>query len=119
MQEEKVAELENEKRKEVSEEGDIPDLGIKVSAITEEIRLRQNIPDEVYGLLVTSVGQNTDAEIKGIRPGDIIQEVDRTPVRKIKDFQKIISDDKKKRKGDLLLVNRQGNIIFIAVKFNN
>ena len=43
MQEEKVAELENEKRKEVSEEGDIPDLGIKVSAITEEIRLRQNI----------------------------------------------------------------------------
>ena len=41
------------------------------------------------------------------------------PVRKIKEFQRIISDVKKKRKGVLLLVNRQGNIIFTAVKFNN
>ena len=119
MKEQEVAQLEKQKEKEIAEEGDISDLGIKVSAITDEIRLRQNIPDEVYGLLVTGVSQNSDAEIKGIRPGDIIQEVDRMPVRKIKEFQRIISDVKKKRKGVLLLVNRQGNIIFTAVKFNN
>ncbi len=117
MKEEEMAKAENTGKKDLEEEGYIEDLGIKVSTITEDIRLRQNIPDEVYGLLITGIDQNTDAERKGIRPGDIIQEVDRIPVRKIDDFKKIISQVKSKRKGVLLLVNRQGNIIFTAVKF--
>lgn len=117
MKEEEMAKAENTGKKNLEEEGYIEDLGIKVSTITEDIRLRQNIPDEVYGLLITGIDQNTDAERKGIRPGDIIQEVDRIPVRKIDDFKKIISQVKSKRKGVLLLVNRQGNIIFTAVKF--
>ena len=117
MKEEEMAKAENTGKKNLEEEGYIEHLGIKVSTITEDIRLRQNIPDEVYGLLITGIDQNTDAERKGIRPGDIIQEVDRIPVRKIDDFKKIISQVKSKRKGVLLLVNRQGNIIFTAVKF--
>ena len=40
--------------------------------------MSQNIPDNVSGLLITKVDQNTDAEIKGIRPGDIIQEINQT-----------------------------------------
>ena len=119
MKEEEMASVNEKTKNDNMVEGNIEDLGIKVSTITEDIRLRQNIPDEIYGLMVTNVGQNTDAERKGIRPGDIIQEIDRIPVRKIKDFQKIIKDVKEKRKGVLLLINRQGNIIFTAVKFSN
>ena len=117
MKEEDMSKVEYSDKKDLEEEGYLEDLGIKVSTITEDIRLRQNIPDEVYGLLITGIDQNTDAERKGIRPGDIIQEVDRIPVRKIEEFKKIISQVKSKRKGVLLLVNRQGNIIFTAVKF--
>ena len=78
----------------------------------------QNIPDEIYGLLVLDVTQNSEAERKGIRPGDIIQEVNQVPVNKVSELKEIIKKASNK-KGVLLLVNRQGNIIFIALKINN
>ena len=93
-------------------------LGITLSSITQDVRMRQNIPENVSGLLVTKVEQNTDAEIKGIRPGDIIQEVNQVSVNNINSFRKIINSLKDSKKGVLLLVNRQGNINFVALKLN-
>ena len=93
-------------------------LGITLSSITQDVRMRQNIPENVSGLLVTKVEQNTDAEIKGIRPGDIIQEVNQVSVNDISSFRKIINSLKGSKKGVLLLVNRQGNINFVALKLN-
>ena len=79
--------------------------------------MNQNIPNDVTGLLVTKVEQNTDAEIKGIRPGDIIQEVNQNAINDTDAFKKIISSLNNKR-GVLLLINRQGNINFVALKIN-
>ena len=93
-------------------------LGLTLSTINNDIRMRQNIPDNVSGLLVTKVEQNTDAEIKGIRPGDIIQEINQTPINDITAFEKIITALKGTKKGVLLLINRQGNINFVALKLN-
>ena len=80
--------------------------------------MRQNIPENVSGLLVTKVEQNTDAEIKGIRPGDIIQEINQSSVNDINAFRKIMNSLKGSKKGVLLLINRQGNINFVALKLN-
>ena len=96
----------------------IKKLGLTLSTITNEIRLNQNIPNEVSGLLVTKVEQDTDAEIKGIRPGDIIQEVNQNPINNIATFKKIITSLNTDKKGVLLLINRQGNINFVALKLN-
>ena len=93
-------------------------LGITLSSITQDIRMRQNIPEDVSGLLVTKVEQNTDAEIKGIRPGDIIQEINQVSVNNINAFRKVMNSLKGSKKGVLLLVNRQGNINFVALKLN-
>ena len=93
-------------------------LGITLSSITQDTRMKQNIPENVTGLLVTKVEQNTDAEIKGIRPGDIIQEVNQVSVNNINTFRKIMNSLKGSKKGVLLLVNRQGNINFVALKLN-
>ena len=93
-------------------------LGITLSSITQDIRMRQNIPENVSGLLVTKVEQNTDAEIKGIRPGDIIQEINQVSVNNINAFRKVMNSLKGSKKGILLLVNRQGNINFVALKLN-
>ena len=93
-------------------------LGITLSSITRDIRMRQNIPENVSGLIVNKVEQNTDAEIKGIRPGDIIQEINQISVNDIKAFRKIMNSLKGSKKGVLLLVNRQGNINFVALKLN-
>ena len=57
--------------------------------------MRQNIPENVSGLLVTKVEQNTDAEIKGIRPGDIIQEINQISVNEIDAFRKILNSLKR------------------------
>ena len=94
------------------------ELGLTLSTITNEIRMRQNIPNDVEGLLVTKVEQNSDAETKGIMPGDIIQEVNQASVNNIDMFKKIISSLKSRKKGILLLINRQGNINFVALKFD-
>ena len=93
-------------------------LGITLSSLNQDIRMRQNIPKNVSGLLVTKVEQNTDAEIKGIRPGDIIQEINQTTVNDINEFKKIMNSLKGSKKGVLLLINRQGNINFVALKLD-
>jgi serine protease Do len=112
-----IAKKEEDKKGIIKEDG-IDDLNIRVSQITKDIRLRQNIPDNITGLLITKVEQNSDAERKGIRPGDIIQEVNQTSIKTIEEFKSIIKILKGKKKGVLLLVNRQGNINFVALKLN-
>jgi serine protease Do len=114
----KVALKKEEADKNILLEDGIDDLNIRVSQITKDIRLRQNIPDEITGLLITRVEQNSDAERKGIRPGDIIQEVNQSPVVSIEKFKEIIKIIKGKKKGVLLLINRQGNINFVALKLD-
>ena len=65
--------------------------------MTDDIRIRQNIPEDIYGLLVVNVKQNSEAERKGIRPGDIIQEINQTPVNKISDLKEVIKKSSDKR----------------------
>ena len=115
LKEEKVASKKVEDKKQIADEGEIKELGIKLVSLTENIRIRQNIPEDVYGLLIVNVEQNSEAERKGIRPGDILQEINQTPVNKINDLKQIIKKSLNK-KGVLLLINRQGNIIFTALK---
>ena len=113
-----MAKSSNEDKKKTAQEGEIKELGIKLVNLTDEIRIRQNIPEDIYGLLVLNVEQNSEAERKGIRPGDIIQEINQIPVNKISELKDVINKSSDK-KGALLLVNRQGNIIFIALKVKN
>ena len=102
----------------IVKESSFNDLGIKLSLLTDDIRMNQNIPSDVNGLFVIEVNQNSDAERKGIRPGDIIQEVNQTPVNGFNELKKIINKSKKRNKGALLMINRQGNIVFTAVRLN-
>ena len=118
LKEDQTASNDKKSKKKVVQEGEVKELGIKLVNLNEDIRIRQNIPDDIYGLLVLDVSQNSEAERKGIRPGDIIQEVNQVPVNKVSELKEIIKKASNK-KGVLLLVNRQGNIIFIALKANN
>ena len=75
LKEEKVASKKVEDKKKIADEGEIKELGIKLVSLTENIRIRQNIPEDVYGLLIVNVEQNSEAERKGIRPGDIYRKL--------------------------------------------
>ena len=119
-EEEKIiaADNDNNRQDEVFKEELIKEVGITVSQIDNNLRLKQNIPDNVNGLFITKVEQNTEAETKGIRAGDVIQEINQSPLKTINDMRKILRSTKSSKKGILLLINRQGNINFFALKVN-
>ena len=54
-----------------------PSIGITVGGIPEEAKGRYDLPS---GLYISAVVESSDAYAKGIRPGDILLEVDHIPV---------------------------------------
>lgn len=92
-------------------------LGIRVVPLTDELRGQFNLSADVKGLVVTSIDDNADAARKGLSEGDVIVEMNQTAVRTLDEAKKAIETARTTKKSSiLLLVNRQGDIQFIAVK---
>jgi serine protease Do len=62
--------------------------GLRVQSITPEIADRLNIED-VTGVVVSAVAQNSQAIEAGIRPGDVIVSVNNSPVSSPQEFADI------------------------------
>ena len=88
--------------------------GLTVEAISPEHRNQFGISEDAKGVVVTKVEAGSVVEAAGIQPGDLIQEVSRTVVKSLDDYQQIAT---KIAKDELvvLLVNRRGNNLFVAV----
>src|SRR5262249_34205901 len=92
-------------------------LGLKLSALTPEIRARYRVPMALDGLLVVAVDRDTSASDNDIRPGDVIVEVSQEPVRTAQDLNAKIDGAKKaQRKVVLLTLSRAGALSFRALK---
>ncbi len=63
-----------------SQSGDVTD-GITVDDLTAQVRQELNIPSRIKGAVVTDVEPNSPAAEAGLRPGDVILEINRKPVR--------------------------------------
>ena len=63
-----------------------PSIGITVGAIPEEAESKYELPK---GLYITDVQPNSDAWAKGVRPGDILMEVNGIPVATTADVSDI------------------------------
>jgi len=74
--------------------GSEDDLGLRVSEITPDSARRYNI-DETEGVLIDAVDSNGQGADAGLRPGDIIKEIDRVPIRSIQQYRQIVRDAKK------------------------
>jgi len=66
------------------------------------------------GVVVDSVDPTGPAVEAGIRRGDVIQEVNRQPVRSADDLRGAL--EKSGTKPALLLINRRGETVFLAVR---
>jgi serine protease Do len=55
--------------------------GVEVAELDDQTRRQFNIPREMEGLVVTDVQPGTSAERAGLQAGDVIEEVNRKPVR--------------------------------------
>jgi serine protease Do len=107
----KVGEM--EEKVEVAKSPSHKSLGITVQNLTPEIAKGLGLKKDT-GVVVTRVEPGSPAADAGIQTGDVVQEVNRKPVKNVEDFvQKV-----EKTKGQdniLLLIQRGQNNLFAAV----
>jgi serine protease Do len=89
-------------------------LGITTQDLTVELAERMRL-GEAKGVLVTEVESGSPADRAGIRRGDIITEVNRQEVEKIKDLMSILKKSPRNEKL-LFLVKRAQGSVFVVVK---
>ena len=92
-------------------------LGLNMSGMTDELRRRFSLKDDLKGVVITRVDPNSAASDKRIQAGEVIVEVNQEPVSNPADVTKKIDDLKaQNRKSALLLVaNAQGEVRFVAL----
>lgn len=88
--------------------------GLVVEPLTDERKKELNIPAGISGVIVKEVKPGSAAEAAGLQPGDLIQEVNRTVVKNMSDYENIASKIEKEALV-VLLLNRRGNNLFVAV----
>jgi serine protease Do len=110
----KVGEL--TERRARAEEGEESERrwGLTVANLSAEVRHRFQL-EQREGVVVTAVEPGSPADIAGIRPGDVIEEVNRQPVGSVEDFDKAVTEAKEEE--TLLLLARRGDFTsFFALR---
>lgn len=102
-----------------AKETKIEALGLSFTALTDTLRNGYNVPDDVDGVLITDIDPRGEAAEKGLRPGDVILEINQKKVTAPKDAADIIEKAKKDKKPSILmLLNREGDVRFEALKLD-
>ncbi len=92
-------------------------LGLTLSGITPELKDKYALGDDTKGVVVVDVAKNSSAADKGFHAGDVIMEAAQEEVKNPQDLAARIDDAKKSgRKSILLLVQRQGDLRFVALR---
>jgi serine protease Do len=89
-------------------------LGVAVVPLTPEIAQELNLRPGTRGVVVDSVDPAGPAVAAGIQRGDVIQEVNRQAVASPEELRSAI--DKNGNKPALLLINRRGETVYVAVR---
>jgi serine protease Do len=86
--------------------------GVAVEDVDAQTARQLGLPANTAGVVVTDISPSSPAVDSGLRRGDVIQEVNRQPVKNTSDFEHAMRNSKDQT---LLLVNRQGNTMYVAV----
>jgi serine protease Do len=88
--------------------------GVRVENLTADVAQELKLGPSTKGVLVDSVDSGSRAAEAGLQRGDVIQQVNRKPVANVNEFRQAMNGTTKD-KPVLLLVNRQGNTLFLAI----
>ena len=89
-------------------------FGLSLQVFTAESARTYGLDAEDQGLLVTKVDPAGSAAAAGIRVGDLIQEVNRRPVRNVTDFSAAVQQSG--TRPALLLVKRRNLVTFLTLR---
>ncbi len=94
-------------------------LGLSLANLTPDLRERYALAEDASGVVVTEVEANGQAAEKGVRAGDVIVEVAQEEVKNAGQVTDLVAGARKSgRKSVLLLVDRQGDLRFVALKID-
>jgi serine protease Do len=85
--------------------------GVTVDALTSQIRRALHVSADTSGVVITEIDPSSPASESGLERGDIIEQVNRTPVTTVTEYKAAVA-----KAGDkpMLLVNRRGATFFVA-----
>jgi serine protease Do len=89
-------------------------LGLSIADMTPDVARKLGLPPGLQGAVVAEVLPGGLAAEAGLRPGDVIQEVNRRPMRSARDFARAL-----KQAGDrdlVVLVNRAGSTAYVVIE---
>lgn len=113
-----IAAQEEEAREEAAKPVEI--LGMVLGEIDDEARAEYDLGEDVEGVLITDVVENSNAAEKQVRPGDVIQEISQEKVSNTEDVIKRVAELKEdgRRSVLLLLMSQEGELRFVAVRLD-
>jgi serine protease Do len=89
--------------------------GVAISDITDDIRSALNLPKDIHGAVIAEIDADSPAGKAGLREGDVIQEVNKQPVKNAKDLvavsKKLTPNEK-----TLIRVYSQGRSGYVALE---
>jgi serine protease Do len=86
--------------------------GVSVEALTAQDAQQLGLPVSTKGVVVTDVDPSSPAAEAGLKKGDVIQQVNHQPVNNEQEFATALHHSNGE---SLLLINRDGNKVFLAV----
>lgn len=92
-------------------------FGITLQPFTAAMAERSGLEATDEGLLVTKIDPNGSAAAAGIRQGDLIQEVNRQPVKTVAEFSAAMQ--RSGAKPALVLVKRRNGVVYLTLKANS
>ena len=96
-------------------EKDYAFAGVAVQDLDRDTAKELGVKGKAQGVVVTAVEPDSGAEKAGVMRGDVIREINRQPVKSVKDFEKV-SSGLKKGENALILIDRRGNALFLSAK---
>jgi serine protease Do len=106
----------SEKAPTATDERKVDSLGVAIAPLSADLRDQFELGAEVKGVVITGVSDNGNGAGKGLKPGDVIVELGQEQVTSTSQVVRMIDQAKKAgRKSVLLLVQRAGDLRFVAV----
>lgn len=87
--------------------------GMRIEPLTPQIRQRYSIPNDIQGVIVTNIVENSKAQEAGFTQGDIIAQVEEIAIKDTSDFARALNKYKDKNKR-FLVYSSQGVKTIVA-----
>ncbi len=103
----------------ITKEVTIKELGIAVRNVTPELKKQLRVSENDNGIVISKLTPNSPFTIEGMRPGDVLMELNQEPISEVDDFVRMMKQALKSKTASVLfLVNRHGNKSFVVLPLN-